>query len=473
MTFILEKKQIIVPIINFSWGVGDEIYYLNKLIDYKLKFYLYDEVIFYEFFCPIKSAYNGFNNLNINFLKNDYFKKNKEKYYSKQLCDEDLNEDLYKKSLARKIQNEHIFKILCSRLNVYSKLKIRFVLLNLFDKNNWEAIYVEGLGYKTFTAYNYLEKNIDTNILNNIFKINENFLDCLNFKNKHKIYIDLLKNNNNNFTNFDSKLLNDHNFLDAKNKNIEFLQAETNRNLLTFIETGYIEHKQVLHDVSETLEQKYITDKNNKKETLDASELERILNKDYLHNVLIKGLYKKDISFVRDNIKTDLKIEFMPRYGAEQRKISSMHLNKMFFIINRSKLVIGSEGGQMHIALFAGIPYLLVIPNYMIYSGNFYAKDSSRYKNVLLNFLFTFIFERFPIHNLFYTIEEDLITHTQYVIDRTLYQVGLNNTVNYTSCESFYKDKFIITNKKIKDNLIRIYKRSYISFLNDDEYYNL
>ena len=38
---------------------------------------------------------------------------------------------------------------------------------------------------------------------------------------------------------------------------------------------------------------------------------------------------------------------------------------------------------------------------------------------------------------------------------------------------STYKDKFIITNKKIKDNLIRIYKRSYISFLNDDEYYNL
>ena len=273
----------------------------------------------------------------------------------------------------------------------------------------------------------------------------------------------------------DCTLLKDPNFLDAKNKSIEFLQKETNRNLLTFLETGYPEHKQVLKDVSDTLQQKYITEKNNNNETLDARELEKILDSDYLHNVLIKGLYKKDISFVRDNIETDLKIEFIPRYGEEQSKVSDMNLNKMFFIINRSQLVIGSEGGHMHVALFAGIPYLLVIPNVIVYNGDFYAKDSSRYKNVLLNFLFTYIIERFPIRNLFYTFEEDFITHTQYVIDRTLYQVGLNNTVNYTSCESFYKDRFIITNKnkKIKDNLIKIYQRNYINFVNDDFYYNL
>lgn len=474
MTFIPEKKHIIVPIINYSWGLGDEIYYLNKLIDYKLKFHLYNEVIFYEFFCPIDSYPYGFNTLNINFLNTDFFKKNKEKYYSKQLCDEDLNEDLFTRSLSKKIQNFHIFKTLCSRLNVDSKLKINFVLLNLFDKSNWEAVYVEGLGYKTFTAYNYLDKNIDENILKTILKINENFLNSLNFKNRYKIYIDLLKNNNDNFNNLDCTLLKDPNFLDAKNKSIEFLQSENNRNLLTFLETGYYNHRQVLSETGTNLQQKYITKKNNNNETLDAIELEKILDSDYLHNVLIKGLYKKDISFVRDNIETDLKIELIPRYGEKQSKISAMNLNKMFFIINRSQLVIGSEGGHMHIALFAGIPYLLVIPNQMIYTGNFYAKDSSRYKNVLLNFLFTFIFERFPIRNLFYTFEHDFITHTQYVIDRTLYQVRLNNTVNYTRCESFYKDKFIITdkNKKIRDNLIRIYQRNYINFVNDDLYYN-
>ena len=136
MTFIQEKKQIIVPIINFCWGVGDEIYYLNKLIDYKLKFYLYDEVIFYEFFCPIDCSPYGFKNLDKDFLNSDYFNQNKEKYYSKQLCDQDINEDLYKQGLSNKIQNFHIFKILCSRLNVDSKLKINFVLLNLFDKSN-------------------------------------------------------------------------------------------------------------------------------------------------------------------------------------------------------------------------------------------------------------------------------------------------------------------------------------------------
>ena len=475
MTFIPEKKQIIVPIINFSWGVGDEIYYLNKLIDYKLKFYLYDEVIFYEFFCPIDCSIYGFRNLNNNFLNSDYFKKNKEEYYSKQLCDEDLNEDLYTRSLSKKIQNTHIFKTLCSRLNVDSKLKINFVLLNLFDKSNWEAVYVKGLGYKTFTVYNYLKKNIDENILKTILKINENFLDCLNFKHQYKVYIDLFKNDNGNFANLDCTLLKDPNFLDAKNKSIEFLQSENNRNLLTFLETGYYNHKQVLNEVSDNLQQKYITKKNNNNETLDARELEKILDSDYLHNVLIKGLYKKDISFVRDNIETDLKIELIPRYGEEQSKVSDMNLNKMFFIINRSQLVIGSEGGHMHVALFSGIPYLLVLPNVMIYNGDFYAKDSSRYKNVLLNFLFTYIFERFPIRNLFYTFEHDFITHTQYVIDRTLYQIGCNSVVNYTSCESFYKDKFIITNKnkKIKDNLIRIYQRNYINFVNDDLYYNL
>ena len=45
----------------------------------------------------------------------------------------------------------------------------------------------------------------------------------------------------------------------------------------------------------------------------------------------------------------------------------------------------------------------------------------------------------------------------------------------YEGNVEFYKDRFIITNKnkKIKDNLIKIYQRNYINFVNDDFYYNL
>lgn len=462
-----KTKEIIIPIIQYSWGLGDEIHYLNKLIDYKLKFYFDYNVIFYEFFCPIMYSPHGFNNLNQNFLNYDFFIENKEKYFKEKLIDSHLDENLFKKKPEHKIQNFHVYKSVTTRINVEKKFRTKFVLLNLFDPNNWEAIYIKGAGYKTFRIDNYIEKNIDKKIIESIELMNKYFLSNLTFNNTFKIYINF-NNNKDDFSTYDKRMLEDPNFLECKSRNTAFLQAETNKNFLSFIETGHIHHNQVLIDISGTLCQKYITKKNNNKETVNVSEVYEILNRAYLHNVLIKGLYKDDISKIKENITTDLTKCVIARYNGDQ-KISNMNLNEMFVNISQSKLVIGGEGGHMHIALFSGIPYLFVIPYEIIYHGNFHYYEYANYKNSLLNFMFAFIMDRFPLNNLFFTTEEDITNNTQKVIEEVLYLIDLKNLVEYSKSRDIFNDKIVTTNTVDKKRLIKIYRDNYINFINNNQ----
>lgn len=463
----IKTKEIIVPIIQYSWGLGDEIHYLNKLIDYKLKFYFDYDVIFYEFFCPIMFSPHGFNSLNQNFLDSDFFKKNKEKYYQKKITDSDIDENFYSGDNNSKIQNFHIFKSVSSRINVNKKFRTKFVLLNLFDPDNWEAIYIKGAGYKTFTKHNCIEKNVNKKIIDSIELMNNYFLSNLCFNNIFKIYINFLKNNKEDFNIYDRRMLEDPNFLECKSRNTAFLQAETNRNFLTFIETGHISHNQVLIDASQQFNQHYITKKNNNNETVNVKELYNMFNQDYLHNILIKGLYYNDISIVKENITTELIKQVVCRYNKDE-KISRMSLNEMFTRISQSKLVIGGEGGHMHIALYSGIPYLFVIPNQMLYHGDFKYLEFATYKNALLNFMFFFLIDRYPLNNLFFTTEEDITNHTQKVIEDTLYLVDLKTLVEYTKSKDIFTDNIISYNSKIKRNLIKIYKENYINFISNN-----
>lgn len=445
-------------------GLGDEIDILNRIIAFKLCKFKLEKTIIYELFNPFVPKdildyelldYEGqfitddFFNWQHNFYKNDFLYNDVKQHIND--CDKITK--LLKQNTRPKIY-PNFFKILNTRLNVKKDLNIYFVLINPMHEKKWQSIIIKGSKYQIITHENYLNFNNNyvlskelsykqiINDIKNIHQITNKNLIFIPAVIKHIFKEKKQKNKTGRYKikmlEEDMNLLADMCILDNV-YNSEHIPLEMFRKNYTHNSKNYITFSELAgsKNVNNWSHELFSNITNN------VYEFNQTLSKaQYYFFYVFKESFNVDIKEIVNNNFLDLNVKFVPR-------INFMELYDLFKVILNSLFVVGAEGGHMHIALFAGVPYLLVIPN-VFFTQIEKNSISPNFNEYNLIHVFTYIFFRFPTSKLFITTEEDINKDIKFVIEKMKYKVLESDITNVYANPilNHYKYDFIISQNK-------------------------
>jgi hypothetical protein len=375
-------------------GLGDVIFLLNQLVDYKIKNYKDSKVVFFMFVCPFNNKTEWKKCLQLDCRTNFTYCKNNDKFLNVFLnLDKSYNIDF---CLIDIFYNEYIY----IHDNTHEKINL---LVNKFtEKSKIISFLKDKLKEKLpidFSDYNTkLELKIENNPFNIIQLKNKYSLDITglrnpvwgNDKNKQYVFPKTIER---------LKLFNKYN---SENKKPSFI--------LTSKVYSNVGHNIINFSLNFIDQGKYL-------DFLTA----------LIFRYLIDGLVIKN----QDKIKNKFVLI---------EKDANLNLQNIFQIIKNSKYVVGSEGGLMSYTLHANIPYVVVIPD-------FYIKDINAGNFHILHYIFTYIFNRAITKNVYFCSSLDINEH--YDKWYTLIERHFANEITYKiisfdeSLHYFYNDIFL------------------------------
>ena len=418
-------------------GFGDEIVYVNKVINYKQKVFPNQFVNIFELFSPIEpntlsSWQNYFYRFNL--LENPNYKI----YFSEELTEKDLDQSLWYTNTLEKKENKlqkidkgrEIFKIIEPRFFTKKKLQVRHILLNLIHDYKWEAIILQNHSLQVITEnthdkdhveilniINFLHKSFQQRlILNNLdWQIDWNSEDN-KFIEYNNILVPILSLTvDADKANRDTNGLYIHNNVyEDSNLFLEYQESLTKSNNIAVIQTGDVNNQHIQNDHYNA----FVKFGGDNFHDLNASYTS--LQHHYIYANFLKGIYKKDISWIKNKISNlGFNVDYIPRYDQFEKEeyIKNFSLRNVCNNILKSKFAIGGEGGHMHVALYGGVPFLCVLPDEMIKSFQFNGLNGVMYSRpeiTILKFNMAMIINRFPISKLFWTTEEDLFNNLNF-----------------------------------------------------------
>lgn len=459
--------NLFVNILKPYHGFGDEIVYVNKLLQKKQKIFKNKFVNVFELFTPFRPNATEFTQYfnKKNLLENSSY----EIYYSKQLTDNDLDQSLW---YTNKLENNPnklqqvdanvIFRLIESRFFTKEKLNVRYIHLDLFSEKNWEAIVLHNQNLQVFTknAHNNLDIEIVDiiNFLHNSFQQRFTYINDrwkINFNTEDQGF---LQNKN---------IVIENHIYDSTPLLLEYMESQNKNNNVCITQTGYVNQ--------------FLIKSDNKNSFLDYGDVHNdimasynALRHQYLYANYCKGLYKKDISWIKEDIeKIGFTVDYIPRYDhltSDYKK--SFSLRQATNDILSSKFAIGSEGGHMHVALYGGVPFLFVIPDKII--NHFDAKNLSNKKFArpeitMLKFMLAIIIDRYPLSKLFFTTEYDLDNNLKDTICKMNDTVDLLLNTNYSYSENFFNLHVITNNQRYYHNITCVYKSIISEYLENDK----
>lgn len=326
----------------------------------------------------------------------DILNKEINDYYKIEISDHNLIETNY----SVKTANQQITKKLACLTTIKKNFQHTHLLCNLIhpDKNKIEVIEIKNNSFSTFTINNYKEKKIDVEIINDIFLLHKIF-------HKTKIYKQDL------ITGFIELKLTDNDYKDLIEKGI------TKNNVLfkNFYNSSYSDYipfqkKPIQSKISiiewwNALEEPY--------RVLDFWKYKPIKNietfNDYIQqftnppsyvclSIIKYGFATASSAFYQNNINNSRlkKIDFINYRTLSRSKLQP--LQETFKKILSSKFCIGAEGGYTHLALNADIPYLMVIPDVVVFNES----------KMLFEQIYKELRLRYSFRNLFFCTESDL-----------------------------------------------------------------
>ena len=464
-------SNIFINVLKLYHGFGDEIVYVNKIINEKQRTYPTKFVNIFELFSPIERPTES-SRKNYCYKSNLLENPNYKTYFSEELTEKDLDQSLWytntlenKKNKLQKInQGWEIFKIIEPRFFTKKKLQVRHILLNLIHEYKWEAIILQNHSIKVITENTHDKDHVE--ILNIINFLHKSFQQKLIFKG-HTWHInfdsqdkEFIKNNNihvrGNVYGCDNNLM------------LEYQESLEKNNNISVIQTGHVNNRHIQHDHHHA----FAVFGGDNFHDLNASY--KSLQHHYIYANFLKGIYKKDISWIKNDISNlGYTVDYIPRYDHYEKEEfkKNFSLRNVSNTILKSKFAIGGEGGHMHVALYGGVPYLCVLPDEMIKSFKFNGLRSIMYSRpevTILKFNMAMIINRFPISKLFWTTEEDLVTNLENIILKMNHRVDFLQDLNYNYIEDFFNFHIITNNGQSYKNIKYVYKNTFIEYLQND-----
>lgn len=460
-------NNLFVNILKPHHGFGDEIVYVNKLLQKKQKMFKNKFVNIFELFSPFRPNSQEFTTF---FKKTNLIKNNNyEVYYSEQLKEKDLDQSSWytnelNNSLNKlqKVGASYIFRLIESRFFTKEKFNVRYILLDLLHEHNWEAIVIQNNDLKVFTKTE--QKDLEIELVDVINFLHDSYQQKFSFIHD-RWKIDVTTEDINLLQNKSTHIVN--HIYDGTNLSLEYKESKNKNNNICVIQTGFINQHLIKSDNKNSF-QNYGDVHNDIMASYNA------LRHQYLYANYCKGLYKKDISWIKEDIeKIGFTVDYIPRYDhlkSDYKK--SFSLRQATNDILRSKFAIGSEGGHMHVALYGGVPFLLVLPNKII--NHFDAKNLTNKKFAtpevtMLKYMLAIIIDRYPTSKLFFTTEYDLENNLKDVICKMNDAVDMLLDINYNYSENFFNYHVITNNQRYYHNITYIYKSIIIEHLENDK----
>lgn len=439
-------------------GLGDEIDIVNRTINFKLLKFKLEKTVIYE----LLNLYSPENCRDYNMLdyegqfKTEDFLDWKHNFYKNDLSYNDIKENPYDYNRISKWSN--FWKILHTRLNLKKNFNTYFVLINIMHEEKWQAIIIKNGKYQIITKENYL--NYENNyilskeipyeqIINDIKTIHQITINKLKFIPSNKLihifkekkYLNMIGEYKIILSKEDINLLGDICILDNL-YNFKSIPLEIFRKNYKNISEKYITFSELVgsKNVNKFSHDLFFNITNN------VYEINKTLSTaQYYYFFVFKQSFNISKELIKNNF-LDLNIKFLPAYFTELYDIFKIILNSLF--------VIGAEGGHMHIALHAGVPYLLVIPDLFFSSieGSMLKPNFNEYALITV---FSYIITRYPICKLFITTEKDIEQDINFVIEEMNYKVALLNTTNLHANPLFYhKYDYIISKNEYHTKFI-------------------
>lgn len=376
-------------------GLGDVIFLLNQIVDYKVKNYNDNKVVFFMFVCPFNDKTEWKKCVNLECKNNFTYCKNNDKFLNLFLdLDKSFNIDF---CMIDIFYDEYIY----IHDNTHEKIDLK---LNHFNNkiNEIVSFLKDKLKKKTFIDFSDYNTKIKLDLESNPYNLNQ-------LKNNYCLDITGLRN-----LAWGNEFHKDYVFPKTTNRLILFKKYNIIKEKPSFIIPNLV-HRNFGQNLV----------RNNLSFINQGNPLEFI--NEIIFRYLIDGLVIKNQDLIKNNF---VLIE----------KGKNLNLHDVFKIIQNSKYIVGPEGGLMSYALHADIPYVVVIPD-------FYHKDIDAGKFHILHYIFTYIFNRAVTKNVYFCSSLDINENYDHWYNLVKDHFGNKNTYKiisfHESLKYFYDEIFL------------------------------
>jgi len=412
-------------------GLGDEILGLKNLIfsTARLEVPFNENTLIYEIIDPISENYDA---------EPQFDQKQLDNYYSTSLQLSDVSQENDGLKNKNKIYSKKIFTKLLLKQEFYAT----YIILNLChpDWKKFEGVIIKN---KTYNILNYdtYKKLNQTQILNDIkflhkkFHNNKTFIDMGWIK---RFYIEID---------------------DSEIEETGFIPIDVDLNSVSLTHCKIFEKEKIENSVS-LIEWNDLVDASFYE--LDFWKYKKSIGEiktfgDYIKEFAAPGYYvylniikygfKLKSKNIYDNITSSDKKNIVVNF-INYRTVSTdnlVSLQDVFKKILSSKFCIGTEGGFAHIALYAGIPFVFVIPD-IVFDGD---------SGMLIHKLMLAIKSRYNFKNVFFTCESDLQENPNNLLDKCSQRMDMVKFDNSYDIDWGYR--IISENKDLYAHVVRTY----------------